>query len=56
MSNLLWQKPGVSVNENIQRFLAGNDIIDEQSLFLFDIPASKAHAEGLQSIGILTGN
>jgi len=55
MSNLLWQKPGVSVNENIQRFLAGNDIVDDQSLFLFDVQASKAHAEGLQSIGILTG-
>ncbi len=56
MSNLLWQKPGVSVNENIQRFLAGNDIVDDASLFLFDVQASKAHAEGLQSIGILTGN
>lgn len=56
MSNLLWQKPGVTVNENIQRFLAGNDIIDDQSLFLFDIQASKAHAEGLQNIGILTGS
>ena len=54
MSNLLWQKPGVTVNENIQRFLAGNDIVDDQSLFLFDIQASQAHAEGLQNIGILT--
>ena len=52
MSNLLWQKPGVTVNENIQRFLAGNDIVDDQSLFLFDIQASQAHAEGLQNIGI----
>ena len=54
MSHLLWQKPGVAVNENIQRFLAGNDIVDDQSLFLFDIQASQAHAEGLQNIGILT--
>jgi argininosuccinate lyase len=54
MSNLLWQKPGVTVNENIQRFLAGNDIVDDQSLFLFDIQASKAHAEGLKNIGILS--
>ncbi len=54
MSNLLWQKTGVSVNENIQRFLAGNDIVDDKSLFLFDIQASQAHAEGLQNIGILT--
>jgi argininosuccinate lyase len=54
MSNLLWQKPGVTVNENIQRFLAGNDIIDDQSLFLFDIRASQAHAQGLRNIGILS--
>ncbi|MEO6172098.1 MAG: argininosuccinate lyase, partial [Arenimonas sp.] len=54
MSNLLWQKPGVTVNESIQRFLAGNDILDDQSLFLFDVQASQAHAEGLQNIGILT--
>lgn len=54
MSHLLWQKPGVTVNENIQRFLAGDDIVDDQSLFLFDIQASQAHAEGLQNIGILT--
>ena len=53
MSNLLWQKPGVTVNENIQRFLAGNDIVDDQSLFLFDIQASKAHAEGLRNIKLL---
>jgi len=56
MSNLLWQKPGITVNENIQRFLAGNDIVDDQSLFLFDIQASKAHTEGLQNIGILTND
>jgi argininosuccinate lyase len=54
MSNLLWQKPGVKVNENIQRFLAGNDIIDDHSLFLFDVQASKAHAQGLKNIGILS--
>ncbi|MGH8105331.1 MAG: lyase family protein, partial [Arenimonas sp.] len=54
MSHLLWQKPGVTVNENIQRFLAGNDIVDDQSLFLFDIHASQAHAEGLQNIDVLT--
>ncbi len=54
MSHLLWQKPGVTVNESIQRFLAGNDIVDDRSLFPFDIQASQAHAEGLQNIGVLT--
>lgn len=53
MSHLLWQKPGVSVNENIQRFLAGNDVLDDQILFLFDVQASLAHAEGLRNIGVL---
>lgn len=54
MSHLLWQKPGVTVNENIQRFLAGNDIVDDRHLFTFDIQASRAHAEGLHNIGVLT--
>jgi argininosuccinate lyase len=54
MSNLLWQKPGVTVNENIQRFLAGNDIADDQYLFLFDIQASQAHAQGLKNIHLLS--
>ena len=54
MSNLLWQKPGVAINAAIQNFLAGGDVILDREFFLFDIQASKAHAEGLQRIGILT--
>jgi argininosuccinate lyase len=54
MSKLLWQKPGVAVNENIQNFLAGNDIADDQYLFLFDIQASQAHAQGLKNIHLLS--
>ena len=53
MSDLLWQKPGVKVDERIQRFLAGEDVILDREFFLFDIQASCAHAEGLQQIGIL---
>jgi len=53
MSDLLWQKPGVKVDERIQRFLAGEDVILDREFFLFDIQASGAHAEGLQQIGIL---
>ncbi len=26
MTNLLWQKPGVAVDAEIQRFLAGDDV------------------------------
>ncbi|HEY0662726.1 MAG TPA: argininosuccinate lyase [Lysobacter sp.] len=56
MTNLLWQKPGVKVDERIQRFLAGEDVILDREFFLFDIQASQAHAEGLQQIGILTSD
>ena len=56
MSGLLWQKPGVKVDAAIQRFLAGEDVILDREFFLFDIQASRAHAEGLQRIGILSAD
>ncbi len=56
MSNLLWQKPGVAVDEKIQRFLAGDDVILDREFFLHDIAASTAHAEGLNNIGILSAD
>lgn len=54
MSDLLWQKPGVTVDARIQKFLAGDDVILDREFFLHDILASKAHAQGLQRIGILS--
>lgn len=54
MSDLLWQKPGVSVDAEIQAFLAGDDVLLDREFFLHDIVASKAHAEGLWRIGILS--
>ncbi|MFA4141955.1 lyase family protein, partial [Xanthomonas perforans] len=54
MTNLLWQKPGVAVDAKIQSFLAGDDVILDREFFLYDIAASKAHAQGLQHIGILS--
>ncbi len=54
MSDLLWQKPGVTVDARIQKFLAGDDVVLDREFFLHDIAASKAHAEGLQHIGILS--
>ncbi|AKC85591.1 argininosuccinate lyase [Pseudoxanthomonas suwonensis] len=54
MADLLWQKPGVAVDAQIQRFLAGDDVLLDREFFLYDIAASKAHAEGLQRIGILS--
>jgi argininosuccinate lyase len=56
MTNLLWQKPGVAVDAEIQRFLAGDDVVLDRAFFLHDIQASTAHAEGLQRIGILSGD
>jgi argininosuccinate lyase len=53
MSDLLWQKPGVAVDAEIQAFLAGNDVILDREFFLHDIAASLVHAQGLQRIGIL---
>ena len=54
MSDLLWQKPGVTVDAGIQAFLAGDDVVLDREFFLHDIAASRAHAEGLARIGILS--
>jgi argininosuccinate lyase len=56
MSDLLWQKPGVSVDANIQAFLAGDDVVLDREFFLHDIAASRAHAQGLQCIGMLSAD
>ena len=54
MSDLLWQKPGIAVDAALQSFLAGDDVLLDREFFLHDIRASRAHAEGLQRIGILS--
>ncbi|NZA25131.1 argininosuccinate lyase [Luteimonas sp. SJ-92] len=54
MSDLLWQKPGVAVDAQIQAFLAGDDVVLDREFFLHDIAASRAHAQGLRRIGILS--
>ncbi|HRO64178.1 argininosuccinate lyase [Thermomonas sp.] len=56
MADLLWQKPGVEVDARIQAFLAGDDVLLDREFFLHDIFASSAHAQGLQRIGLLTGD
>ena len=55
MSKLLWQKQGVAVDADIQKFLAGDDVILDREFIAYDVRASRAHAEGLQRIGILAG-
>jgi argininosuccinate lyase len=56
MADLLWQKPGVAVDAKIQTFLAGDDVILDREFFLYDVQASKAHAQGLENIGILSAS
>ena len=56
MTDLLWQKPGTDVDARIQRFLAGDDVLLDREFFLCDITASRAHAQGLQRIGILSAD
>ena len=46
----------VAVDAEIQRFLAGDDVLLDREFFLHDIQASTAHAEGLQRTGILSGD
>lgn len=54
MSDLLWQKGGVSVDERVMRFMAGEDVALDRGIFVYDLRASQAHAEALANIGILS--
>jgi argininosuccinate lyase len=54
MTDLLWQKSGTRTDERVMRFLAGDDVVLDREFLVFDIQASKAHAEGLARIGILS--
>ncbi len=54
MSQPLWQKDGVRIDPRIMQFLAGDDVILDREFLPFDIEASRAHAQGLQRIGLLT--
>lgn len=56
MGDLLWQKPGVTVDERIMQFLAGEDVLLDSELFLFDIEASIVHVQGLERITILNAD
>jgi argininosuccinate lyase len=53
MSSVLWAKPGMDIDDDIQRFLAGDDVILDREFIRYDLRASAAHAEGLQRVGIL---
>ncbi len=51
----LWQKSGADeADAELQAFCAGDDVLTDRHLFLFDIEATAAHARGLERIGVLT--
>lgn len=56
MAGLIWDKGGASVDERIMRFLAGEDVVLDRTLFVYDIVASKAHVGGLARIEVITGD
>jgi argininosuccinate lyase len=53
MPDFLWRKPGIAVDQHIQAFLAGDDVLLDREFFLHDIAASRAHAQVLHRAGIL---
>lgn len=54
MSNLIWDKGAAKVDEEIQKFTAGDDVILDRQLLDYDIQASIAHVRGLRHIEVLT--
>ncbi len=54
MTDFLWKKGSEpDLNPRAMRFLAGRDVILDREILPFDIRATKAHAAGLERIGIL---
>ncbi len=55
MTSPLWQKNNpADIDTNIMDYMAGEDLILDKELILYDIKASKAHVKGLASIKILS--
>ena len=50
----LWQKKQTTVTEAVDRFTVGDDRLWDVRLAPYDIKASKAHAQMLASVGLLT--
>jgi argininosuccinate lyase len=50
----LWQKNKTPVTENVDRFTVGDDRLWDVRLAPYDVVASKAHAQMLASVGLLT--
>lgn len=52
----LWQKSDTKLNGNVLAFESKGDLQFDQKLLEFDVQGSLAHAQMLESIGILTGD
>lgn len=50
----LWQKNKTPVTENVDRFTVGDDRLWDVRLAPYDVVASKAHAQMLANVGLLT--
>ncbi len=56
MTERLWNAGGgKDPDQEVMQFLAGEDLMLDRELLLYDIRASAAHANGLHSIGVLSG-
>ena len=53
MSRPLWSKGHDALDAQIMAFLAGQDVLLDRHLFLYDVRASRAHVQGLGRIGLL---
>ena len=54
MKNYIWQAgTDDNVDSTIMEFMAGEDVLLDRELFVFDIRATSAHVAGLARIGIL---
>jgi len=49
----LWDKGGEPVDARVQRFCAGDDVVLDRELFLYDVRATAAHVRGLVRIDLL---
>ncbi len=52
--SVLWQKNSTNIDEQLQDFMAGEDVLLDQVLLPFDILASIAHVNGLKNIQVLS--
>jgi len=54
MKNYLWQEGDGQIDHAISEFTAGEDVVLDRQLFVFDIQATAAHVRGLERIGIVS--